>query len=94
MFLGCLSVRVCFRAYVHVSVRALILFAGYLTDQWMKFHTFLVHDVVEGIDALFRFLKIERSSSRSQQGLIFKLIIAAGGSIHIELGRQSVIWIF
>jgi len=48
-------VRPCMRLYVRPCVRACILLARYLANQWTEFHQTLVVDVVEGRNKLIRF---------------------------------------
>jgi len=49
-----MSEALCFRV-VRPSVRACILLARYLTNQWTEFHRTLVDDVVECVDEPIRF---------------------------------------
>jgi len=66
MFSGYPSVSACSRA----SVRACVLLARYLINQWTKFYQTLVDDVVQATDELC--FVGRGSGSRSQQGQTFE----------------------
>jgi len=54
MFSGCPSVSACFRA----SVRACVLLARHVTNQWTGFHQILVDGVFESTDELIMFWRL------------------------------------
>jgi len=78
------------RPCVRPGVRALMLLARYLRNQWTEFHQTLVDDAVE--DKLFRFwMSRGQGQGHSEVSYLSELLLRAEAYTS-TLGRRSFIW--